>query len=65
MGFSLLLFSLILFLIVILAVFIGRQKSNDDPYEDLSIDEWNCPECGFLVQAGDECIYCGYTKDKQ
>ena len=65
MGFSLLLFSLILFFIVILAVFIGKQKSSDDAYEDLLIDEWNCPECGFLVQLGERCIYCGYTKDNQ
>ena len=63
MGFSLLLFSLLLFLIIIFAVFISIQKSKNDPYEDLSIEEWNCPECGFLVQAGDKCIYCGYTKD--
>jgi len=64
-GFSLLLFSLILFFIVILAVFIGKQRGSDNPYEDLSIDEWNCPDCGFLVQVGDRCIYCGYTKDNQ
>jgi len=64
-GFSLLLFSLILFFIIILAVFIGKQKSNYNPYENLSIDEWNCPECGFLVQVGDKCIYCGYNKDNQ
>ena len=38
MGFSLLLFSLILFFIVIVAVFIGKQKSSDDIYEDLLID---------------------------
>ena len=35
MGFSLLLFSLILFFIVILAAFIGKQKNNDDPYTGL------------------------------
>jgi rubrerythrin len=64
-GFSLLLFSLILFFIVILAAFVGKQKNNDDPYEGLSIDEWNCPECGFFVQAGNRCIYCDYTKDNQ
>ena len=63
MGFSLILFLLLLFLIIIFAVFISIQKSKNDPYEDLSIVEWNCPECGFLVQAGDKCIYCGYTKD--
>jgi len=64
-GFSLLLFLLILLFIVILAVFIGKQNSSDNSYEDLSIDEWNCPDCGFLVQVGDKCIYCGYTKDNQ
>ena len=65
MGFLLLLFSLIFFFIVILAVFIGKQNSSNNPYENLTIDEWNCPDCGFLVQAGDSCIYCGYTKDNQ
>ena len=65
MGFLLLLFSLILFFMIILAVFIGKQKSSDDTYGDLLIDEWNCPECGFLVQVGERCIYCGYTKDNQ
>ena len=31
--------------------------------QDLSLDEWNCPECGFLVQVGEICIYCGYDKN--
>ena len=63
MGFSLLLISLIILLIIIIAILVSVQKLNDDPYEDLQMDEWTCPECEFLVQAGNECIYCGYKKN--
>ena len=62
MGFSLLLISVIISFIIIIAILVSVQKLNDDPYEDLQMDEWACPECEFLVQAGNECIYCGYKK---
>ena len=62
MGFSLLLISLIILLIIIVAILVSVQKLKDDPYKDLPMDEWNCPECGFMVQAGNECIYCRYKK---
>ena len=61
MGYSLLLILLIIFIFIIIAILIGAQGLKHDPYEDLSIDEWNCPECGFLVQVGKKCIYCGYN----
>ena len=63
MGFSLLLISIIIIFFIIVAVLVGVQKIKDDPYKDLSLDEWNCPECGFLVQVGEICIYCGYDKN--
>ena len=45
-----------------MAVLVAVQKLKDDPYKDLSLDEWKCPECGFLIQVGDKCIYCGYNQ---
>tara|TARA_B110000014_G_scaffold204571_1_gene154833 strand:- start:7136 stop:7360 length:225 start_codon:yes stop_codon:yes gene_type:complete len=63
LGFSLLLISIIIIFFIIVAVLVGVQKIKDDPYKDLSLDEWNCPECGFLVQVGEICIYCGYDKN--
>ena len=42
---------------------VSVQRLKEDPYKDLSIDEWNCPECGFLIQVGNSCIYCGYNKN--
>ncbi len=45
-----------------MAVLVAIQKLKDDPYKDLSLDEWKCPECEFLVQVGDKCIYCGYKQ---
>ena len=63
MGFSLLLISILIIFFIIVAVLVGVQKIKDDPYKDLSLDEWNCPECGFLVQVGEICIYCGYDKN--
>jgi len=26
------------------------------------LEEWICPTCGFQVQMGTECIYCGEKK---
>ena len=63
LGFSLLLISIIIIFFIIVAVLVGVQRIKDDPYKDLSLDEWNCPECGFLVQVGEICIYCGYNKN--
>tara|TARA_B100000945_G_scaffold120752_1_gene96031 strand:- start:151 stop:312 length:162 start_codon:yes stop_codon:yes gene_type:complete len=50
-GFSLLLISVIISFIIIIAILVSIQKLNDDPYEDLQMDEWTCPECEFLVQS--------------
>ena len=48
-----------------MVVLIGVQRLKNDPYKDLSLDEWNCPECGFLVQVGSKCIYCGYIHNNK
>ena len=62
MGYTLLLISIIITFFIIVAVLVAVQKLKDDPYKDLSLDEWKCPECGFLIQVGDKCIYCGYNQ---
>ncbi|MBT3663609.1 MAG: hypothetical protein HN927_07015 [Candidatus Marinimicrobia bacterium] len=58
MGVSLYLLILILILFIGMAVLIARSNREDDTYADLETDEWDCPECGFHIQAGDICIYC-------
>jgi len=60
LGYSFLLISIIIIIFIIMVVLVSVQRSKNDPYKDLSLDEWNCPECGFLVQVGSKCIYCGY-----
>jgi len=62
LGYSLLLILIIIIFFIIVAVLVAIQKLKDDPYKDLSLDEWKCPECEFLVQVGDKCIYCGYKQ---
>ena len=64
MGYSLLFISIII-IFIIMAVLVGVQRLKNDPYKDLSLDEWNCPECGFLVQVGSKCIYCGYIHNSK
>jgi|TARA_B100000035_G_scaffold235713_1_gene203979 hypothetical protein len=36
------------------------QEESGESEEDL--EEWTCPSCGFQVQMGTECIYCGEKK---
>lgn len=35
----------------------GRGEENGD-----DLTEWDCPRCGFHVQMGTQCIYCGWRK---
>jgi len=64
-GYSLLFISIIIIIFIIMVVLVGVQRLKNDPYKDLSLDEWNCPECGFLVQVGSKCIYCGYIHNSK
>ena len=52
-----------LFGILALMVFVVLSKKRQPDFADQSqdLDAWICPECGFHVQAGNECVYC-YTK---
>ena len=61
MGLSLYFLGIIVTLFIVFAFLIARS-GNRKTYENLDIDEWDCPECGFHVQAGDVCIYCNTKK---
>ena len=56
---SILLTTFILFIVFVLIQQKELNKIKNEDIKDLS--EWNCPECGFLVQMGNSCTYC-YTK---
>lgn len=64
MGGSLFILCVFLAGMIVVAVFIARKNRSEDSYADLDTEEWNCPECGFHIQAGDSCIYCGAEKEK-
>ena len=40
-----------------------QNKEEPDRLED-DMFPWDCPECGFHVQAGVTCIYCQTEKPK-
>ncbi len=62
MGLYLFLIFLIFSIMIGTTLYVTGKNKKEDTYTDLDTDEWNCPECGFLVQAGDKCIYCGTEK---
>ena len=62
MGLSLYFLVIIIILFGFVAVLIATAHKNNT-YENIDIEEWDCPECGFHVQAGDTCIYCNENKD--
>mgnify|MGYP007063376357 FL=1 len=62
MGLSLYFLVIIVILFGVVAVLIARAHNNNT-YENLNLEEWDCPTCGFHVQAGNTCIYCNENKD--
>lgn len=62
MGLSLYFLVIIVILFGVFAVLIARAHNNNT-YENLNLEEWDCPTCGFHVQAGNTCIYCNENKD--
>ena len=62
MGLSLYFLVIIFILFGVVAVLIARAHNNNS-YENLNLEEWDCPTCGFHVQAGNTCIYCNENKD--
>ena len=63
MTFLIWLFALAI-LMVLGAVFIRSLKRPQDETEENEeeLSEWTCPTCGFRVQMGTVCIYCGEKK---
>jgi hypothetical protein len=41
----------------------GEEEEENGKASDL--EEWNCPSCGFTVQLGSKCIYCGEKKPEK
>ena len=41
---------------------LSYRRNQEEPEESGWEEEWDCPECGFHVQAGEVCIYCGFTR---
>ncbi|MBT3217197.1 MAG: hypothetical protein HOD97_02585 [Candidatus Marinimicrobia bacterium] len=65
MGIYLITFFLIVTGGIAVSMLIANRNREDDSYSDLETEEWDCPECGFKVQVGSECIYCGGKKEKK
>ncbi len=62
MGLYLITFFLLVVGIIGIAILIASRNREEDAYSDLETEEWDCPDCGFHVQAGTACIYCGAEK---
>lgn len=62
MGIYLITFFLLVTGAVGVSMLIANRNRKEDTYSDLDTEEWDCPECGFKVQVGSECIYCGTEK---
>jgi hypothetical protein len=46
---------------IAVVLWLSKKASRDIDEFAEDLEEWTCPVCGFLVQAGDICVYC-YTK---
>ncbi|MFQ6676167.1 MAG: hypothetical protein ACE5LH_07455 [Fidelibacterota bacterium] len=54
--------ALIILAILAAVVFVWilrRTRETGEEEEEDDLTEWDCPRCGFHVQMGMECIYCG------
>ncbi len=59
---SLYLLGFIIIIFIFFAILIARSSHNSTIYKDIDINEWDCSECGFHIQAGNKCIYCNSNK---
>ena len=62
MGGSLYLLGFIVIIFICFVILIARSNIDSNIYKDIDINEWDCPECGFHIQAGNKCIYCDFPK---
>lgn len=53
------------FLLILFLAMVAKYSNEDDVFFDMSTEEWTCPNCGFEVQIGDDCIYCGISKNEK
>ena len=55
-------FLVVSFIGILVLIFLSKKHAEpENPEDENDLEEWTCPECGFLVQAGNVCIYC-YTE---
>ena len=54
---------IIFFLLVLFMIMVAKSSSRNETFSDINAEEWICSNCGFEVQAGDNCIYCGISKE--
>ena len=62
MGLYLFFIFLIITIMTGAVLYVTAKNRKEDSYTDLETEEWDCPDCGFHVQAGDKCIYCDTEK---
>jgi len=63
MSIGLYLILIIFFLLILLMVMVAKSSNRNEVFSDINVEEWICSNCGFEVQAGDNCIYCGKSKE--
>tara|TARA_B100000579_G_scaffold298701_1_gene248788 strand:- start:1083 stop:1220 length:138 start_codon:yes stop_codon:yes gene_type:complete len=44
-------------------IMVAKSSNRNEAFSDINVEEWICSNCGFEVQAGDNCIYCGISKE--
>jgi len=44
-------------------VMVAKSSNRNEVFSDINVEEWICSNCGFEVQVGDNCIYCGKSKE--
>ena len=54
-------FVIVIIFFIGVSVLIFQRENESQKYTENDLEEWDCPECGFHIQAGIECTYC-YTK---
>ncbi len=63
MSIGLYLVLIIFFLLVLFMIMVAKSSNRNEAFSDINVEEWICSNCGFEVQAGDNCIYCGISKE--
>jgi len=48
--------------VIIISLIIASNGNSAENNITWEMESWVCPECGFNVQGGNKCIYCGNEK---